>query len=175
MLFIIQQVITFLKLLHAESSDKKIALAAMLGFFSAVSPVLSLQGVLLLLMALLLRVQFGAFMFSWLLFSLALVPFAQIFDQIGYVLLSSEGLREFYVWAQQSAVLSQTRFNNTIILGGFVAAVVLAIPLFFIVRFILKKYRETVVSRVKKSKFYHMLKASVLFKVVEFYEKYKTV
>lgn len=175
MLFIIQQIITFLKLLHAETSDKKIALAVVLGLFSAVSPALSLQGVSLILIALFFRVQFTAFIFSWLLFSLSLIPLAGLFDQAGYVLLSQESLSPFYTWAQQSAVLSQTRFNNTVILGGFVSALVLSVPVFFLVRIILRKYRETVVEKIKSSRAYYVLRSSFLFKVVEFYEKYKTI
>jgi uncharacterized protein (TIGR03546 family) len=175
MLFIIQQFITFLKLLHSESSDTKIALATVLGFFSASSPALSLQGVILLLIALFMRVQFGAFLFSWLLFSIALLPLAGWFNDIGVVLLSSEAWRPFYVALQQNPVLSQTRFYNTIVLGGFVVALIFAVPLFYAVSFLLKTYRNIVVSKIKASKFFLILKSSFLFKIVGFYDKYKSV
>lgn len=175
MLFIIQQFITFLKLLHSESSDVKIALAAVLGFFSAVSPALSLQGVLFIFIALFMRVQFGAFLFSWLLLSIALLPLASWFNDIGVVLLSSEAWRPLYVALQQNTVLSLTRFYNTVVLGGFVVALFFAIPLFYTTSFLLKAYRNTVVAKIKSSRFFLVLKSSFLFKIVSFYEKYKSV
>ncbi|MGH1467668.1 MAG: TIGR03546 family protein [Bdellovibrionales bacterium] len=175
MLFIIQQIITLLKLLHAESSDKKIALATVLGFFSAVSPALSLQGVLLILIALFFRVQFGAFLFSWLIFSILSLPLAGAFSSVGEAVLYQEGLREAFIWAQKSALLSSTRFYNTVVLGGLIVAILLAVPLYFLVKKGLQKYREVVVDRIMKTKFYYVLKSSFLFKIVGFYEKYKSL
>ncbi len=175
MLFITQQIITFLKLLHAESSDGKIALATVLGFFSAASPILSLQGVALILVALFFRVQFGAFLLSWLTFSIMLIPAAEVFAYVGEMVLQQESLYSVFVWAQKNTILASTRFYNTVILGGFITSVIISIPLYFLIKRGLKQYREAVVERIMKTKFYYLLKSSFLFKIVGFYEKYNSL
>jgi uncharacterized protein (TIGR03546 family) len=175
MLFIFKQIVNFLKLLHAEGSDRKIAIALVLGFFSATSPLLSLQGFLFLSIAIFFRIQFAAFLLSWLLFALLFIPLAPLLDQIGHSVLSIEALNSAYTWAQKDALLGSARFYNTLVMGGLVLGLVLAFPLYFSSIWALKTYRSEFVERFKRSKAYHFLKASFLFKIVGFYEKYKAL
>lgn len=173
MLFIIQQIIVLLKLLHSEGSDRKIALAIVLGFFISASPLLSLQGLLCSFLAIFFRIQFGAFLFSWLMFSILFIPLAPVFDGLGFALLSQESLHSIYTIAQKNTLFASTRFYNTIVLGGLVFTSVFAVPLYFCTRLVLRLYRDTIVTKLKETKLYHILKATVFFKVVGFYEKYK--
>lgn len=172
MLFIIQQFIALIKLLHSENSDSKIAWAFVLGLFASVSPVLSLQGVVFICIALFVRVQLGAFLLSWLLFSILTLPFVGIFHSLGASLLSLESLRAVYVFMQSGTFLSLTRFNNTIVLGGFLLALFFA-PIFFVFfKWVIVNYRRTFVAYIKSTRVYYAINSSVFIKVYEFYGKY---
>jgi len=153
MYFIVQQFLSLIKLLHSDHSDDKIAWAFVLGFFSAVAPLSSLQGVLLVVIALIFRFQFGAFLLSWLLFSIFLMPFLGLLHSLGSSILGVEALRGVYTAMQKSDLLSLTRFNNTIVMGGFWAALLLS-PL------------------IKSTKVYYFLKSTIFVKVYDLYGKY---
>jgi len=62
-----------------------------------------------------------------------------------------------------------TNFNNTVVLGSLVFALVFAIPLFFALRRAVARYRETVGARVRQSKFYRALTASKAYNVYKMF------
>lgn len=175
MYFIIQQLLSLIKLLHSDNSDEKIAWAFVLGFFSAIAPLSSLQGVLIVLIALVFRFQFGAFLLSWLFFSIVLMPFMGLFHSFGAKILEVEGLREVYTAMQMSDLLSLTRFNNTIVMGGFWAALILSPLVYLASKFLLKKYRLVFFKYIKSTKVYYFLKSTIFVKVYDLYGKYGQV
>ena len=172
MYFIVQQFLSLIKLLHSENSDEKIAWAFVLGFFSAVMPLSSLQGVLLVMIALVFRFQFGAFLLSWLLFSIISLPMLGLLHNLGASILGLESLRSVYVYMQKSDLLSLTRFNNTIVMGGFWAALLLAPILYILSKFLLKKYRLMFFKYIKNTKVYYFLKSTIFVKIYDLYGKY---
>ncbi len=62
-----------------------------------------------------------------------------------------------------------TNFNNTVTLGSFVAWVVTAIPIYFLGRWAIGRYRETYGARVMNSKFFKGLKASKVYNVYSWF------
>jgi uncharacterized protein (TIGR03546 family) len=57
-------------------------------------------------------------------------------------------------------IMPLTNFNNTVVLGSVVFALLFAIPLFFALRWAVARYRVTVGARVRESRFYKALTAS---------------
>lgn len=172
MYFIIQQFLSLIKLLHSENSDEKIAWAFVLGFFSALVPLSSLPGVLFLLLALFLRFQLGAFLLSWLLFSLVTLPFLSVFHSLGSAVLETESLLSLFTYMQKSDFWSLTRFNNTIVMGGCCLGLLLSPLLYFCSKWLLRKYRAVFFKYIKNTKVYYFLKSTVFVKVYELYGKY---
>src|SRR2546423_12513836 len=62
-----------------------------------------------------------------------------------------------------------TNFNNTVVLGSVVFAIVLAVPLFFALRLGVVRYRATIGERVRQSRFYKAVMASKAYNVYEMF------
>jgi uncharacterized protein (TIGR03546 family) len=60
-------------------------------------------------------------------------------------------------------ILPYTNFNNTVVLGSFVAWLILSIPIFFAARYGVTRYRATVGERVRQSRFYKTVTASQVY------------
>jgi len=56
-----------------------------------------------------------------------------------------------------------TNFNNTVVLGGVVGWLVLAVPIFFAARWGIARYRATIGERVRQSKLYKAVTASQVY------------
>ena len=175
MYFIIQQILSLVKLLHSDNSDEKIAWAFVLGFFSAVMPFYSLQGVVFLALAILFRFQLGAFLLSWLLFSILVVPFLGLFHYVGEWILSLNSLQSTFVYLQKSDLWSLTQFNNTIVMGGFWTTVLFSPFLYLLFKSLLKKYRAVFFGYIQNTKVYYFLKSTVFVKVYDLYGRYGNV
>jgi uncharacterized protein (TIGR03546 family) len=113
----------------------------------------------------LLNVSFAGGMLGWAL----CVPLGflldPLFDWMGHGLLLAPALRPLWTSLYNMPIVPLTNFNNTIVLGSFVFALVLAIPLFVVLRWAVARYRETVGARVRQSKFYRALTASKMYNV----------
>jgi uncharacterized protein (TIGR03546 family) len=62
-----------------------------------------------------------------------------------------------------------TNFNNTIVLGSLVFALLFALPLFFATRWAVARYRVTVGERVRQSRFYRAVTASKVYNVYKMF------
>ena len=65
-----------------------------------------------------------------------------------------------------------TRFNNTVVMGAGVLAIILSPVVFVLAKKLVEKYREQVVERIKNTKAWKALKATSLYK---WYYKYNSL
>lgn len=173
MFYIVQQVLNLIKMLHSENSENQIAVGFAMGLFAACSPISSLQVLICLLMVLFLRVQLGAFLISWLVFTILFIPLYSFFAALGDLFLTNEGLKPTFIFMQKNSVLSLTQFNNNVVLGGLIFSLIVAPTSFFVFKFLISKYRKTVVEYFKTTKFYYFLKSTILVKLYGVYSKYE--
>lgn len=155
--------------LNSDSAPGQIALAFSLSLITGLTPLMSLHNLLILLLACLLRVHFGAFLLGTGFFSALAYLTDPASVQIGYALLTDEGLREFWTTLYQSDVWRAFRFNQTLVLGSFVLAAVLFLPVFFLSKWLIVRYREQLKGWVENLKITRWIKAS------RFYRLYQTV
>ena len=151
--------------LHSEGTPGQLAAGLVLGSFLGLTPLMNLHNAVILALLMLLNVSFAGGMLGWALF----VPFGflldPLFDWMGHGLLLAPALRPLWTSLYNMPIVPLTNFNNTIVLGSFVFALVVATPLFFALRWAVARYRETVGARVRQSKFYQALTASKLYNV----------
>jgi len=62
-------------------------------------------------------------------------------------------------------IVPLTNFNNTVVLGSLVFAVLFATPLFFAARYGVVRYRATIAERVAQSRWYRAVRTSKLYNV----------
>ena len=94
-----------------------------------------------------------------------------ITNYLGRTTLESESLRPLYTIMYNMPLVPLTRFNNSIVMGSALLGFSLAIPLFFVFKFLILKYRELIVARLKNSKWWKAFKATALVKLYDSYSK----
>ncbi|MBL7669488.1 MAG: TIGR03546 family protein [Bdellovibrionaceae bacterium] len=168
MTILLKQIFAFLQLLNSETGTNQLAAGLSLGLLLGFSPFLSIQTVLVLLLVFFFRIQLGAAFLSAFFFKFVAYLIDPIADQLGRNFLEMSALRPIYVELFNMPLVPMTRFNNSIVMGSLVIAVILLVPAFFFFRWSILKYRDQVVNKFKQTK---MWKA---FAATKFYNLYCT-
>ncbi len=153
----------FIKILREGQTPAQIAGGFALGSLLGLSPMLTLQGILIWLILLILNVNLASALLSITLFSLFAFLLDPLFHWLGYLLLVQiDGLREFWTSLYNAPIAPLTRFNNTVVLGSLVFAILSFFPVYVGMKRFVVAYRKNVGSRMEKWKLYQTLKKSAL-------------
>ena len=149
--------------LNSEGTPRQIAAGFALGAALGLTPLVNVHNLVVFALACLLNVSFGAFLLSWTVF----VPLGFILDPlfhaVGLALLQAPALTGFWTSLYNVPGVPLTNSNNSVVLGSFVSWVVLWLPIFFLSRWLVVKYRAHVYERLKKMKFFQAITASKLY------------
>ena len=151
--------------LHSEGTPGQLAAGIVLGSFLGLTPLINVHNAVIFALLVLLNVSFAGGMLGWALFVPIGFLLDPLFDWIGHGLLLAPSLRSMWTSLYNMPIVPLTNFNNTVVLGSLVFALVFAIPLFFALRRAVARYRETVGARVRQSRFYQALTASKAYNV----------
>lgn len=161
--FMLKQLFAFIKLLNSDTGTNQIAAGITTGLFWGFSPLLSLQGLALLVIVFFFRIQIGAALIFALLFSLIAWIIDPVAHELGAWALEVPKLQPVYTELYNMPLVPMTRFNNTVVMGSFFIALFLSPLVFALSRIFVLKYRELVLERFKNSKAFKALKASSLY------------
>ncbi len=156
-----------LKALNSDSAPGQIALAFALSLITGLTPLLSLHNVPILLLACLLRINFGAFMLGTLFFSGLAYLLDPLAIAMGESLLTNPTYQSFWTELYQSNFWRVTAFNNTLILGSLVIALIAFLPVLIGARLLISVYRDRLMAWVEKLKITKLLKASKFYKMYQ--------
>lgn len=168
MTFLLKQIFQLFKMLNSETGTNQIASGLALGFALGMSPFLSLQGILILLLMIIFRVQFGAATLSAFFFAFIAYLLDPVFHIVGEKILYADDLQGLWTTLYNMPLVPLTRFNNTVVMGSGAVGLVLFIPLFFLFKKLILTYRTTVVARFKDTKVWKS------FQLTSFYKWYCT-
>ena len=157
-----------LSALNSEASPGQVAFAFALGMIVGFTPFWSFLNLFVLLIALMVRINFSAFIFGVMVFSLLGYALDPVSIHIGETLLLNPDLRDTWTSLYQNEWLRISAFNNTLTLGGLLLALVALIPVTVISRLLVIQYRHRFMAWMNKLKVVQMLKAS------KFYALYNT-
>jgi len=144
---------SFFLALNANAHPGDIAHGVALGLFLAMVPKANLLWALLFFFILFVRVNKGAFFLSLILLAFV-VPFADVaVEALGYGVLGIPFLQGAYTALYAVPFAGLTRFNNSMVMGGLVAGIVLYVPAYAIVRFLVDRYRKVLQPKIANSKF----------------------
>ena len=164
MTLILKQLFGLLKLINSETGTNQIASGIAAGFIMGMSPMLSLQVLLLFILILIFRIQIGAAFASAFFFAFVAWVFDPAFHMIGSYLLERSSLQGLFTIMYNMPLIPFTRFNNSVVLGAGVLAFLLSPIIYFISKKLLIKYRETFVARFKQTKVWKVIKSTALYK-----------
>lgn len=151
--------------LHSEGTPGQLAAGIALGSIIGLTPLVNIHNAIVFAAIVLLNVSFAGGMLGWALFVPIGFLLDPLFDWIGHGLLLAPSLRGIWTSFYNTPIVPLTNFNNTIVLGSLVFALLLFVPLFFATRWAVARYRVTVGERVRQSRFYRAVIASKVYNV----------
>jgi uncharacterized protein (TIGR03546 family) len=169
MFALIKLIQSLLGALHSEGTPGQLAAGIALGAFLGLTPFFNLHNALIFAALVLLNVSFAGGMLGWAVFVPIGFLLDPLFDWIGHRLLLAESLRGFWTSMYNTPIVPLTNFNNTVVLGSLVFALLFAVPLFFATRWAVARYRVTVGERVRQSRFYRAVTASKVYNVYKMF------
>ena len=155
--------------LHSEGTPGQLAAGIVLGSILGLTPLFNVHNAVIFAALVLLNVSFAGGLVGWALFVPVGFLLDPLFDWIGHSLLLAPSLRGLWTSLYNTPIIPLTNFNNTVVLGSLVFALLLAVPLFFGIRWAVARYRVTVGERVRQSRFYRAVMASKAYNVYKMF------
>ncbi|MDQ7816277.1 MAG: TIGR03546 family protein [Melioribacteraceae bacterium] len=156
----------FIKIFREGQSPAQVAGGFALGSILGLSPIFTLQGLILWILIALLNVNLGAVFLALTAFSIIAYLFDPFFHWFGFQILTQiDWLKDFWTTLYNAPVAPLTNFNNTVIMGSFVTAIILAIPIYFGMKKLIVQYRKHLHTKIEKIKIYQVLRQSSLVKL----------
>jgi uncharacterized protein (TIGR03546 family) len=169
MFALIKLIQSLLGALHSEGTPGQLAAGIALGAFLGLTPLFNLHNALIFAALVLLNVSFAGGMLGWAVFVPIGFLLDPLFDWIGHRLLLAESLRGFWTSMYNTPIVPLTNFNNTVVLGSLVFALLFSVLLFLATRWAVARYRVTVGERVRQSRFYRAVTASKVYNVYKMF------
>ncbi|MEA3373777.1 MAG: TIGR03545 family protein [Campylobacterota bacterium] len=158
-----QFILKLFKALNSAQTPWQVTLAITLGMVAGLTPLSGIQTIVIFFLAFVLNIHLGLFFVSSAVFAGIGYLFDPIFEQIGYALLTGEGLNGLWTAWYNNGLIRLSYFNNTLVLGSTVVALTAAVPLYFLLGWAINHYRDalgSVLSKYPKLGFMGILKAS---------------
>lgn len=171
MTLLLKQLFAFFRLLNSDTGHNQLAAGLACGLILGFAPFISIQTLLVLFIVFFFRVQIGAAFVAAFFFKFVAWILDPVADVLGRAVLENEGLRPLFVSMYNMPLVPMTRFNNSIVMGSMAMSLILVVPLFFIFRALILKYRVTVVARFKETKIWKAWTATKLYNLYSSYEK----
>lgn len=166
MSLILKQLFSFIQLLNSDQGLNSIAFGLAFGVILGFSPFLSLQTFIVLFICFAFRVQLGAAFVSAFFFKFVAFLIDPLADRLGQALLETPSLVPTWTALYNMPLVPYTRFNNSIVMGSGAIGFILVVPLFFVFRSLIEKYRATFVARFKQTKFWKVIESTKLYQWV---------
>lgn len=157
-MFWINILANFIKILREGQTPRQVAGGFALGSIVGLSPTFTMQGILVWLVILVLDVNLSAALLAFTLFSLFAFVFDPVFHHLGYALLvQMDALKSLWTALYNAPIAPLTRFNNTVVLGSFLTALILSIPVYFAMRRFVVAYRTNIGARMERWKIFQII------------------
>lgn len=151
------------KALNSDSAPGQVAFAFALAMIVGFTPFMSYINLIVLLVALLLKINLSAFILGAAVFSMLGYLLDPMSIALGEALLLNPELNSLWTSLYQNDFLRLLEFNNSLTLGGFLIALAALVPVTWLARMLVIQYRGKVLAWVEKLKIVQMLKASKFY------------
>lgn len=161
------QLLKLIKLMNSEVDPWQLALAVAFGFVFGISPLVSVQAMLVLVLLCFLRVNISMFILIALASTLLGVIISPVINQVGESVLLGVGTVEFWTAIYQYDAMRLVRFNHTTVMGSFLLSVLAFIPVYLLSLAAIKNYRSRLLTWVNQLHVVQLLKASEVFQLYQ--------
>ncbi len=166
MYWIVKFVQSLVKALNSEGTPGQVAAGMAMGACLGLTPFLSLHNLLIVGVVLFFRVSVPGATLGWLIFTPVGFALDPLFDAIGTALLAdTSALQGMWAFLYNAPVIALGNPTNTIVVGSLVFWVLSVLPIFFLARWGVGRYRATIYERYKDAKVFRALRASKVYGV----------
>jgi len=159
------------KILRSADSPNQFAAGFMIGMFIGITPFWTLHNMVLIVILIIININIASAVYSFILFSVIAYVADPLFHQLGYFLLVDMGsFKTLWIFLNNFPLIALSRYNNTVVIGTLAVALILASPMFFLVKTGILYFRENIDDKMQKWKITQTVKGSKIF---SFYEKIK--
>jgi uncharacterized protein (TIGR03546 family) len=159
-MLILQFLQQLFKALNSEGTPGQVGMGMAIGLCFGLTPLVSLHNLVVLAIAMLTTVSMPGVFLGWAIATPLGFALDPLFDRLGMALLTQDALTPFFTWVVNTPVLALSRLNNSIVLGSLVAWMLLLVPMFFVFRVLVARYRADVYAHVQKWKVVQVIKSS---------------
>jgi len=156
-----------LKALNSETEPGQISLGICLAMIVGFTPLFSLHNLLVVLLALVLRVNLSMFIVGWGVFSGIAYLLDPMFHALGLAVLQSSALESLWIVFYNMTLFRLAHFNNTIVMGSLLVSLVLFVPVYITANRLIRAYRDSVLAWVRRLRIVELLKTSRLFQTYQ--------
>jgi uncharacterized protein (TIGR03546 family) len=157
---------SIVKALHSDGTPGQVAAGIALGAILGLTPLFNLHNMVVVALIFLLNVSVPGATLGWAVCTPIGFALDPMFDALGHrLLLDTPALEPLWTRLANTPVVPLTNFNNTVVLGSVVVAVVVFLPLFLVSRWGVRRYRETLGERIRPSPLYRAVTASRLYNI----------
>jgi uncharacterized protein (TIGR03546 family) len=164
----IRQFAKLLRILNSETAPINISLGICFGMVVGFTQMWSVHNLIILFIVLFFRVNLSAFIIGTLAFKSLSFLFNGAFHQIGLSLLTAEFYNDIGTYLYNVTFWKFDRINNTIVIGSIVLSIIGFIPMLLLLNVLIKKYREHILTYVRKTK---IAKAMLSSNIYHYYKK----
>ncbi len=152
----IKQFMKLLKALNSGTNPSELALACVAALFCAFT-FTPFNFLVFTLLMMTLRANISMYFAGVVFFKILAVLLDPVGDKIGYAILTAPQLHGAFTGFSKTPVAPFTDFNNTLVMGGLVMAAALALPVYFISKGLIVKYRKNIQQKIEKAKVVKLL------------------
>ena len=156
----VNSILKLLKVLNSEAEPGQISLALCFGMIAGFLPFFNIANLIILLIVFLLRVNLSAFFLATAFFSGVAYVLDPIFHRIGVVVLTASPLQGLWTTMYNSTFWRLQKFSNSVVMGSFLFSLAAFVPAVVLFNVLIRKYRERVLTWIKKTKLMQALTAS---------------
>ena len=163
----LRMIAKLLKVLNSDTEPGQISLAFCFAMIVGFTPLVSLHNLLLIFLVLLLRVNLSAFILGWAFFSGIAYLLDPLFHSFGLSVLGARILEGFWTALYNITLFRPAKFNNSILTGSLITSLILFVPLLLLSNLGVRRYRDSVLSWIRKTRVMQTLKANKFYAVYQ--------
>ncbi len=152
-----------MKVLNSETEPGQISLAVCLAMIMSFTPLFSPHNLVVLLVALVLRVNLSAFGLGFIVLSTLALALDPLFHSIGLALLRADALNGLWTTLYNTTWFRLDRLYNSIVMGSLIVSLVLFAPAYFALNWTIRRYRVHILAWINKTPIMRALKATKLY------------
>lgn len=150
-------IINFIKALNGNLKKSQIAAGAAWGVLLGLVPLSNPFGIVLFVFSFFFNHNHAGKIIGMVVIKIFSALILPQLDVLGWWILNIDSLQPLFTTMYNMPFVPFTKFNNTLVMGGLVAGIVLWLPVFIFFMIFIPIYRNFISSKLKESKFVQKL------------------